>query len=679
LQLLGNTSRLVEACLINMQSIFRLPWCSDPIVRKLSDSAAVDKMRPSPTVEIPVLNNLKRKYTDSLDAVPLLQPQESKKPRSEEAASPVPASAFTRTPVKSGVEQTITQAAGHLEPSSAVPPSQTRTSSIPNPYFMENLGKDEQQSMEMESPQDIPMQHAPLAASEDALGFTPLQQTIENSFNMQILMKHNELRLIEQELAKCQIALEQLRRCELRPYPGSDGLSQNVSAGTGPTIAPPPGFNRPAHPAPHGVTDGPYSRHYRQWLLRDPEFDATPIHSSFYVDPSGRSTRNSGSVRQHTSKRFALDGLQSIPNYPAAPPKDKSAPLVLRRSTDNQLVKLICSNCAIPRGNFSSIQGFLNHCRIAHKVDYKSHDAAAIDSGVLLDENEVANLPTETQNTPAPKPSVSRAPTANSTPLRSNLIHPYNTVTGDSIALGNPKKAKVKRKAVPKLSKVSPAPTRSPFTPSAQVPRLSAQFAKHAVGGDLQAAVLSAKEKVDLSFEEDVLYPDVSEINSPLEHTSLSRKGNAPGRAGMTVPSSGGRPPSQKGFRQPTQQRPRPSPLGPPMSGLNLESGEIPESPFDPTHDLSPHTADSNPGLVSDHEDDDHGSASEEEAPQAEMRRPINVPATCADTMEIDVAVDDDMVEDGLIIRRGSMFAEEQRGLHGSGSPSRKLGMGKRG
>ena len=147
----------------------------------------------------------------------------------------------------------------------------------------------------------------------------------------------------------------------------------------------------------------------------------------------------------------------------------------------------------------------------------------------------------------------------------------------------------------------------------------------------------------------------------------------------MTVPNSGARPQSQKGFRQPTQQRPRPSPLGPPMNGLKQESGEIPESPFDPTHDLSPHTADSNPGLVSDHDDDDHGSASEEEAPQAEMRRPINVPATCADNMEIDVAVDDDMVEDGLIIRRGSMFADEQRGLHGAGSPSRKLGMGKRG
>jgi hypothetical protein len=47
--------------------------------------------------------------------------------------------------------------------------------------------------------------------------------------------------------------------------------------------------------------------------------------------------------------------------------------------------------------------------------------------------------------------------------------------------------------------------------------------------------------------------------------------------------------------------------------------------------------------------------------------------------MEIEVAVDDDIDENGVIIRRGSMFAEDERGLRGTGSPSRKLGMGKRG
>lgn len=70
--------------------------------------------------------------------------------------------------------------------------------------------------------------------------------------------------------------------------------------------------------------------------------------------------------------------------------KAKTRPtVVLRRSTDGLLVKLVCNNCQ--RGDFSSIQGFLNHCRIAHKVDYKSHDAAAIDCGRPVDENEVVS------------------------------------------------------------------------------------------------------------------------------------------------------------------------------------------------------------------------------------------------------------------------------------------------
>jgi ADA HAT complex component 1 len=672
-----------------MQSIFRLPWYSDPLANKVSEKAALDKMRATPVVEIPVLNKFKRKRTCSSDAVPTLQAHDSKKLRLEGTSSLVAPSAITRIPVKSGVEQTFTQApetdsleassthAAHTKPAQ---PSQTSLGPTSHSYTMEDSDQKSDQSMAMASTADTPMQDIQTPTAEDALGLTPLQQIIENEFNMQILMKHNELRLIEQELAKCQIALEQLRRCELRPYPGSDGPVESISTGIGPSIAPPPGFSRPSHPAPHGVIDGPYSRHYRQWLLQDPEFDAMPMYAPLHSDAYGRSTRNSGSVRHSVSKKFVFPGrpsdpLQSIPNYPAPPPKDKSAPLVLRRSTDNQLVKLICNNCN--RGNFSSIQGFLNHCRIAHKVDYKSHDAAAIDCGRLLDENEVANLPPETQNTPASKPSMSRAPTATSTPMR-NLVHPLNTAGGASIPLSNPKTSKAKRKPLPKLNSTSPASTATPFTPSAQVPRLSAYFAKHQVGGDLESAIVNARQKIDLGAEEDLLSPDASELDSPLEYAAGARKGAGSGRAGMTVPNATNSPPSRKGFRQP-MQRPRPSPLGPPMNGLKQEHSELPESPHDPTLDLSPHTADSNPGLVSDHEDDDHGSASEEEAPQAAMRRPINVPGTCADNMEIDVVVDDDMDENGVIIRRGSMFAEDERGLRGAGSPSRKLGVGKRG
>jgi GATA zinc finger len=42
-----------------------------------------------------------------------------------------------------------------------------------------------------------------------------LRNAIESHFGLEILLKHDELRLINQEMAKCQIALEQLRRCHL--------------------------------------------------------------------------------------------------------------------------------------------------------------------------------------------------------------------------------------------------------------------------------------------------------------------------------------------------------------------------------------------------------------------------------------------------------------------------------
>ena len=379
--------------------------------------------------------------------------------------------------------------------------------------------------------------------------------------------------------------------------------------------------------------------------------------------------------RKSVSKPFVFPGrptdtLQSIPNYPAVAPKDKSSPLILRRSTDRQLVKLICNNCL--RGNFSSIQGFLNHCRIAHKTDYKSHDAAAIDCGRPLDEHEAANLPPETHSTPAPKPSVSRAPPATSTPYR-NLVHPFNT-TGASMADSTNRQANsVARAPVRSLNAIAPSTVGSPFTPSPQVPRLSAQFAKHQLSGDLAAAAASAKEKIDFGVDDDMPSPGVSEQSSPLEHGagSLTVRGN--GKAGMTtMPQSS----SLKGFRQP-QHRPRPSPLAPtPAGSEKKQHSEIPESPQYHVPNLSPRTADSNPGLVSDHEDDDHGSASEEEAPQTDIRRPFNVSGNCSDNMEIEIAEDDDIDSDGVIIRRSSMFADDERGLRTASAANRSKKFG---
>ncbi|KAK5133952.1 hypothetical protein LTR08_007072 [Meristemomyces frigidus] len=527
----------------------------------------------------------------------------------------------------------------------------------------------------------------------DVLGHTPLQQVIENQFNMQTLLKHNETRLIEQELAKCQVALEQLRRCELRPYPGAERPSVSVSDGTGVSIMPPLSHSQPSHPAPYGVVDGPYTRHYRQWLLHDPQFEPTPLHvlppASIGAEAAARSTRGSNTARKSVQKSSTMpsrsgDPLHSLPNYPVSASKDKSAALVLRRSTDGQLVKLVCNNCQ--RGNFSSIQGFLNHCRIAHKVDYKSHDAAAVDCGRSLNELEAASLPPEALAAIAMhKPSGSRSTSTTTTPFKTqHLVHPMN-LPGN----GNGPTMVSQQVQVPKAP--NPLPVRSlapgasvlahstPLTPSLQAPRLSAQFAKYQLGGNLEQAIVAAKERVQIDADEDASSPDPVDTAFSSMPAMGSRTVFGTGRAGsLAPPGAASRPPSRKGHRE-VAQRHRPSPLVPASASLmpapRHDHGEVPESPQDSSmnlspHNLSPHTVDSEPGLVSDLEDDDHGSASEEEDEvQATIAHSLGLRGRgCSDNMDIDVEVGDGLNQHSVVIRRNSMLVGEDRG------PSGKLG-----
>lgn len=662
--------------------------------------AALDNMRTSP-VEIPVLNRLKRKQTNSPEPLLPHPMQSNKKQRPDSDNVPL-------APPRFPAEPEFAVAHAHPAPSVTPWPADTQPAALPresvaasqapvvgSPHPMDRHAQREIPAVSTQRPECLPMEDSEMSVAVASNDLKPLQQVIENEFNMQILMKHNELRLIEQELAKCQIALEQLRRCELRPYPGADQPADSVSAGVGPALAPPSGYTRPTHSAPHGVVDGPYSRHYRQWLLHDPHFDAVSVHSQLLLDSNSsgpvRSTRYSGTARKSVGRAFAApsrgsDPLQSIPNYPAPAPKDKSSPLVLRRSTDGQLVKLICNNCQ--RGNFSSIQGFLNHCRIAHKVDYKSHDAAAVDCGRLLDEHEAANLPPETQHAPPPKPAASRPSSTVSTPFK-NLVHPMNTVGGVPILAGilPQPHARPAKAGMASASLVNPKSTQassSSFKPSTQAPRLSAHFAKHHLGGDLEQAIINAKQKIDLGADEDTASPDPVGPISPSVPLAGSRTVAGVGRVGAFAPvGPSNRPPSRKGQREPIQRH-RPAPLAPtpPMvaSGLKQEHSEIPESPQDHSSNLSPHAADSNPGLVSDHEDDDHGSASEDETPQAAIAHSLGVRTSgCTDNMDIDVTVDDDIDQHGVVIRRNSMLVADDRGMRttaGGCGPSRKLGTG---
>ncbi|KAG6000840.1 hypothetical protein E4U21_004954 [Claviceps maximensis] len=281
------------------------------------------------------------------------------------------------------------------------------------------------------------------------------RDVIGHQVGLEVLLKHEELRLINQELAKCQIALEQLRRCHLIPYPQNCPTPDqmlDISTGKGPAV-----ITRFGEPVPHwappfGVVDGPYARHYAKWLIPDPSFDGEQADWQISADftrsrmslVEGRQTRNSFTETGLMSKGRPVRGnagqkLQALSNgYPQ--PKDKAGPCVLKRS-DGQTVKLVCLDCH--RENFSSTQGFINHCRIAHKRDFKSHEEAAVQSGQPIEPSDKLssksnnhnngghNLAATTANAPAivsgdnksSLPSVIQS--SDSSTGLSTLVHPF--------------------------------------------------------------------------------------------------------------------------------------------------------------------------------------------------------------------------------------------------------------
>lgn len=165
-----------------------------------------------------------------------------------------------------------------------------------------------------------------------------LRQIIRQQFNLEIVLKHRELKLIEDEMAKVRAMMAQMRCARVRSRGGFDeaymrhvkvpvGLPHSV-AGTGPST---PGT--PGAPAATGASAG----------------------AALGGLPSG----GGSSTRAHT--------------------RSASQVWDCRRS-DGVLVRLKCPKCS--RSDFSNGQGFVNHCRNAHSLEFSSIDEAADECGV---------------------------------------------------------------------------------------------------------------------------------------------------------------------------------------------------------------------------------------------------------------------------------------------------------
>lgn len=478
-------------------------------------------------------------------------------------------------------------------PTASVDPSSPRTTSKRKSQGWDGDGSDndafvaKRQKVERRDSSDVPFSDdSLLALHQDPLDRA--RDEIRHQFGLEILLKHDELRLINQELAKCQVALEQLRRCSLIPYPINCPTPEqmlNVTNGKGPALASFPGEPVPKWAPPFGVIDGPYARHYAKWLIPDPAFDGIQPewHLPEYArgrhsTADGRSTRNSFTettvgVKGRPARANAGQKLHALSSgYPQ--PKDKAGPCVLKRA-DGQTVKLVCLDCH--RENFSSTQGFINHCRIAHKRDFKSHEEAAVHSGQPLDAADAPPARPKapaTEDKPAPAVAAATLATANvasviaGTAPASTLVHPFarQDMTDQQAyaALRSRITDSLKLYHQGKLPGVTSIPTgshkpaargrpkKSNFSASASAPNLSQFMKKHNFDGDLQGIVDDATIKVsmdDVVSDQDSDDEDSNnttpETQTPVVMRTPAKSNNTPGGAG-----SAARPASSKGRGQ---------------------------------------------------------------------------------------------------------------------------------
>jgi len=395
-----------------------------------------------------------------------------------------------------------------------------------------------------------------------------VREAIESQFSLEILLKHEELRLINQELAKCQTALEQLRRCHLIPYPVTQATVEsmyNVSNGTGPGLR--KGDNVPQWAPAYGVTDGPYTRHYAKWLIPDPNFDGAQLEWQQSLDlsragktlPEGRATRhgiadgNTLAGKARTQRGAAGQKLQALPpGYPQA--KEKVGPCIVKRR-DGQVVKLVCIDCK--RDNFSSTQGFINHCRIAHHRDFKTHEEAALTSGQPIEIDETGSIIGE-EKSPATNGLVH--PLIRSTPTETEACASILSRINESLALfGQGKLPGVS--SIPTSANTSPVkngglnpatPHRS-FVSSNDTPHLSSFMRDRGFGGNLTNMVDNAKKRVN--FDELSSHGEESDDGeTPIQGQIGGLDGadspppmRMPARAVMS-PAPFGRPGSSKGL-----------------------------------------------------------------------------------------------------------------------------------
>lgn len=477
-----------------------------------------------------------------------------------------------------------------------------------------------------------------------------LRNAIDSQFNLEILLKHRELRLIDQELAKCQVGLEQLRRCQTIPYPSQLANAANFQV---PSDAEMQTSLHPGPPAPPwGVANAAYSIHYEKWLLDYPTSEELNTLQHSMPAKTGKRLPDRLTRGVHTEKGFYGSSSRaqrgsSTASVGAAPfghpeTRDEKGPMIVPRKSDGHLVKLICLDCA--RSNFNSVQGFINHCRIAHTRQFASHEAAIEASGEEVDNEREGTANVETnivQRGPAsvglvhPMIRAARPPTPDAPSSPAGDITP--TIVSENTTLLNVTTSTPERNE----KELKPSKAGS-FKPSPRTPHLSTFLSKMGQSGDLDAMVLDAKDREETELlemlahdsSEDEMDAEIPQENSNrgVSHCSMRPVSSASSEVVNDDKTPGRRP------IRPTADSSTPNFTQTNGSGFeNMDgSSETLGSPFD----LSPNTTDPHPApsLVSDDDDYDNTHSESDYSSQMDVEENDHfVHANIVDGEELDL------------------------------------------
>lgn len=199
-----------------------------------------------------------------------------------------------------------------------------------------------------------------------------LKEILTNQIDLEIRLKHKELKLTEEEIGKCESQMITLRKFFEIP--------NNVNFDNEPndfTIKYYDLLNKSLSINYTNLQKQQYSAHEQHQHEIPPhqmgnDYVYEPVHSY-------RTRSTTSSLRPSIASSVSS-------KVPPPPPNYTRTVGCLHRRTDGVIVKLTCPDCH--RSNFSSAQGFLNHSRIAHAKEYTSQDAAALKCGEILPDYE---------------------------------------------------------------------------------------------------------------------------------------------------------------------------------------------------------------------------------------------------------------------------------------------------